>query len=109
MKEPEFWMPVIASVVTTPVCLVLALASAGAGHGDYVLARILFPYTMLAALFFKEITTPLMFLAIAQFPLYGVALGGAARGERWGRFGKTLLLLLAAHALAAAVCFMDLG
>lgn len=106
MKHPEFWKPVIASLVATPVCLLIGIASGGAGHGDYVLARILFPYTMLASFLFEEIVAPLVVLAVAQFPLYGVALGVAAKR---GRFGVTLLLLLAVHALAAAACFTELG
>src|SRR5688500_60773 len=106
MRNPEFWRPVIVSLAATPVCLFLGLVSAGVGHGDYVLARILFPYTMLSAFLFEEIGAPLIFLAVAQFPLYGLALGAAAKR---GRLGTALLLLLVVHALAAAACFMEFG
>jgi len=34
----------------TPIALLLALFSAGSGHGDYVLARLLCPIPMLATL-----------------------------------------------------------
>lgn len=104
MREPEFWKPVIASLLATPVCLFLGLVSGGVGHGDYVLARILFPYTMLAALLFEEIAAPLILLAVVQFPLYGVILGTAAKR---GRSGAALLVVLVVHALSAAACFLD--
>jgi hypothetical protein len=103
MTNPKFWRPFIASLILTPVFILLGLGSAGAGHRDYVLARILFPYTMLAALFFDTIVAPFVALAIAQFPLYGIVLGLAARG---GRFLSALVFILAAHVLAAAVCFI---
>ena len=106
MKHPEFWKPVIASLVVTPVCLFLGLVSAGMGHGDYVLARILLPYAMLSAVLFKGIVAPLIVLAVAQFPLYGVALGAAAKR---GRLSTALLLLLVVHTLAAVACFIDFG
>ena len=50
MKKQKVRAPLVASLVATPFFLLLGFASAGAGHGDYVLARILFPYTMLAAI-----------------------------------------------------------
>ena len=54
---------------------VIVFISAGAGHGTYLPAKILFPYTMMAAIYLGISVNPaLMTLAIAQFPLYGVLL-----------------------------------
>ena len=106
MKNREFWMPVIASLAATPVFLILGLGSAGAGHGDYVLARILFPYTILSALFIDSIVAPFIVLAVVQFPLYGLALGKAAQK---GRLLKTLCFILVAHVAAALICFLPIG
>ncbi len=106
MGGKKFWLPVIASLAATPVCLFLGIASGGAGHGDYVLARILFPFTMLAALLPGSITAPLVALAVAQFPLYGIVLGVA---NVRGKLERAALVLLAAHVLVVVACFVVPG
>jgi hypothetical protein len=81
--------------------LLLALFSAGSGHGDYVLARILYPIPMLATLLTNDTITGLSVgLALLQFPAYGafVAPGSLAR---W-------LALGILHAVAIAAAFSGL-
>ena len=92
----------IVSLVVTPVALILGVASAGVGHGDYFWAMILFPYTMLSALVFNEITAPFIVLAIVQFPLYGVMLAYAAERER---FLLSAIGLAVMHVLAVGLLF----
>ena len=87
MKSSRFIIPFVVSLVATPLFVFLALVSTGAGRGDYVWARILFPFTMLSALVFDAITAPFIVLGIIQFPLYGFL------------FGK-------ANALATIACFI---
>lgn len=87
----------IVSLVLTPFLLLLGVGSGGAGHGDYRLAMMLFPYTMLSTAIFDSITVPFIALAIIQFPLYGVALGYA---NQRGRFGWVAILLGVVHGLA---------
>ena len=106
MKNSKFWAPVIASLAATPLCLLAGLGSAGGGHGDYVWARVLFPYTMLSALAFGTISVPFLLLAVIQFPLYGLTLGAAAKR---GRLLSALLVLAAVHALSAAASFFEHG
>ena len=72
MKKTEFWMPIIVSIIVTPIFLLLAIGSAGAGHGDYFLAKILFPFTMLSTIFINSIILPFIILAIIQFPFYSL-------------------------------------
>ena len=60
----------------------LGLMSAGAGHGDYFLAKILFPYTLLSTAAFDRIEPPFMFLLI-QYPVYGVVIGSQTFGENY--------------------------
>ena len=103
MRGFRFWLPVIISLVLTPVCLLLGLASAGVGHGDYFLARILFPVTMISAVIFDSITIPFLILAVAQFPIYGVVLGTANVKSKLPRAAVGVVL---AHLLAVAVCFL---
>ena len=100
MKISVFGKPVFISLVATPVCLFLGLVSTGAGHGTYLWARVLFPYTMLSTLIFESITVPFMVLAIIQFPLYGIALEIARRRRR---FLYTSAGLSALHFLAVVI------
>ena len=103
-----FWPPVIASLIATPICLVLGLGSAGVGHGDYILATFLFPYTILLMSVTGATLPPfiVIILAIAQFPAYGIILGNAAVKQRF-RWWAVLLLVI--HALATIICFVLRG
>ena len=101
MKPFGFWKPVIVSLIVTPLALLLGIASAGVGHGDYFWAMVLFPYTMLSVFPFQSITAPFILLAIVQFPLYGFLLAFA--GER-KRLGVSAIVLTIVHILAAALC-----
>ncbi len=103
MNSFEFLKPVIVSLVVTPIALLLGIASAGAGHGDYIWAMILFPYTMLSVFPFRSITAPFIVLAILQFPLYGFLLALARERKKL----STLAMGLAAvHILAAALVLL---
>ena len=74
MKSSRPFLSLVIALVITPVFLCAAVASAGAGHGHYLWAKILFPFTMLSARVFGSITVPFIALAIVQFPLYGLIL-----------------------------------
>ena len=99
----EFWMPVIALLAGTPICLFLGMASSGMGHGDYFLAKLLFPFTMILAGLSGSITSPLILLAVAQYPLYGAIFGFA--NER-GKLPLATGIVVTIHALMAAVCLV---
>ncbi len=96
----------LISLVATPICLFLGITSAGAGHGSYFLAKILFPFTILLAGLFGSITAPFMLLAVAQFPIYGIVFGAANVKDRIIPFAIGLLL---AHVIAVAACFLLIG
>ena len=98
MKKHIVWAPFVASVVATPVFLFILVGTAGAGHADNRgPACTLFPYAMLAGV--QDM--PFFALLVVQLPLYGLALGAAARR---GRFLLALVLVIAVHAAAAAAC-----
>jgi hypothetical protein len=59
--------------LTVPAC-VIALVSAGAGHGNYFAFKLVFPITMLSALL-GGITLPFVIVGLAQFPAYGFMVG----------------------------------
>ena len=103
MKRPQSWVPIIVSLILTPIALLLGIGSGGGGHGEYLWAKILFPYTMLSASLFGSITVPFILPAVAQFPLYGIGLGYAHGG---GRIARLAIILLLAHAATAAVLFL---
>ncbi len=103
MKTFGFWKPIIVLLVVTPLALFLGIASAGAGHGDYFWAKIIFPYTMLSTALFHSIPAPFILLAILQFPLYGLILAFA--GER-KRLGLLVIVLAVVHILAAGLCLI---
>ncbi|MFN2529834.1 MAG: hypothetical protein ABR555_00905 [Pyrinomonadaceae bacterium] len=97
------WVPFVLSLIATPFGLLIALASAGAGHGDYFWAKIIYPYTMLSTLLFGSITIPFRLLAVVQLPLYGVLLSIACVRNR---LGLVALVWFALHTAAAVACFV---
>jgi hypothetical protein len=106
MKSSKFWIPIALSFMVTPVFLYLGIASGGAGHGHYLLAKILFPFTMLSTRAFGSIVAPFILLAIIQFPLYGFILGSAnVKGRMFLSFIGVFLI----HLLAASACFVVLS
>jgi hypothetical protein len=95
----------VAGLAVTPVAMFLAIASGGAGHGGYEFARLFFPYSMLLTLAAGDtITDPLIALAWAQFPVYGLVLAVAALSSmKTFRFAS--IGIGALHAIAAIACF----
>ena len=92
----------LGMLVTVPA-IAFAVSSSGLGHGNYLLARLLYPYTMLLSDRVGEISAPLVALAIAQFPLYGATIG-TAYPRKWLRI-VTFGGVSAAHVIACCLCF----
>jgi hypothetical protein len=106
MKNSRFWVPVIASVLATPILLLLAIGSAGVGHNksEPILPHVLFPFPLLALKLLGEAGPALLLvllLWVVQYPLYGLVLGLAAR-RGWSLAAVALLVLLVVHGLAVA-------
>jgi len=95
-------MATLLGVAVTPVFLFIAVVAMGGGHGTYYAAKTLFPRTMMATSVTKEITTPFIVLAFAQYPIYGILLD-VARAKGGGR--PAALALLAVHVLAVMLAF----
>ena len=102
MKALRFFVPFVIFFVLTPVMLFLGLMSAGAGHGDYFLAKILFPYTLLSTGVFGHIESSFMWLAGLQYPFYGVLMGVANIRRKLTFAGGVLAVV---HALAVVGAF----
>ena len=95
----------VSGILLTPIALILAFFSAGAGHGDYALTRLLFPYSMLLTLTAgDQITNPLIVIGLIQFPIYGVLSAvGALRSKRV--LISVLIAIGVVHLIAAITCF----
>lgn len=95
----------VLGVPLTVLALLVAIASAGAGHGDYLAARLLFPVPMLASLLTEDtIKVPSVVIALLQFPAYGALIGWS-----WARHMRYLPLLVATvHIVATILCFAGL-
>jgi hypothetical protein len=92
----------LGGVALGAASLVIAVVSAGGGHGSYTPAKILFPYTMyLAAALVGNISPPLVALAFFEFPVYGFTVGMAA-GRGKARWVVSSILIL--HAATSVLC-----
>jgi hypothetical protein len=90
----------LGALLTLPA-LFLAAASGGAGHGDYGLARALFPAPMLLTLLEGSIGAPSLGLAFLQFPAYGGLLGWAMARKNY----LPAVVVASAHLIAVIICF----
>ncbi|HEV8067436.1 MAG TPA: hypothetical protein VGP76_06855 [Planctomycetaceae bacterium] len=97
----------LIGALITPVTLFLAIASTGAGHGDYKFFRIFYPVEILlmsgeqSRFGFEMVVV----LAAAQFPAYFGIIGAFK-----GRFRALVTCLIAViHSLAMYLCFYPRG
>lgn len=63
-------MKIAKTVTITFLCLFVAMIFAGGGHGTYIPAKIVFPFTMLLAKLNNEINFIGFILALIQIPIY---------------------------------------
>lgn len=107
MKQLYFWPLLILSFVAPFIYLAAAFAACGVGHGNcalMILFPALFPFALLFSQAFPDSFSILLILALAQFPLYVIALAASRRGERY-RLVRNLLI--AAHGVAVVLAFMS--
>ena len=102
----RFWPPFVVMIVLTPFLILAGIGSAGAGHGNYFIAKVLFPFTMLSTTFFDGITMPFLILAFAQFPLYGIFVGLM---NKRGNLFPALVGLALFHIVATIMCMLLVG
>jgi hypothetical protein len=94
----------VAGLLISIPLLIVVVLFAGGGHGTYLPAKVLFPYTMLLAMTAAKTTTnPLIVLAIAQFSVYGLIIDRATRS---GTAMKTAVGVAFLHLAALVGCFL---
>lgn len=98
MRSLRFWIPSIIGLAITPIAILAALFSTGAGHGNYGAAIVLYPLSMIvlvlsagfrsqdafAAELVQSLSLVLVFtVGILQFPVYGFVLSYARLKKSW--------------------------
>jgi hypothetical protein len=97
-------MGTAAGSVIGAVAALAAVLSGGAGHGSYVAARALFPFSLLLTRVEGSIGSAAICVGLLQFPLYGALIGSAITRKA----GRVVFVLAAAHFIAAVACFSGL-
>ena len=92
------------SILTIPLLFVVVFLM-GAGHGTYIPAMGLFPFSMLSILLFNKITMPFVIIAFIQYPLYGFVIDKTKSNEN----KRTMFLLLFLHIFLAFIIIAAKG
>lgn len=90
------------ALVWTPILALLVLFTGGAGHGTRFFMAIIYPYTVLESLIWRESAILYSgFLFILQYPIYGTILTIA---ERKQKLKKITYVILITHVAAIVIC-----
>lgn len=100
-------------ILLIPPTMLLAFLSAGGGHGDYVWANGLFPYSMIVREWRGEdLARPnlapivaALALGLVQFPVYGGLIGTSASSLKKAVAVAALIGIV--HAIAVTACFIS--
>ena len=98
-------MGFLLGIPLTIPTLALAAVSAGAGHGDYGLARLFFPIPMLMTLVTGSLVPEPLAFALVQFPLYGFACARAMNSRTWAQI---TMIIGVGHLCGVILCFSGL-
>ncbi|MFI2742752.1 hypothetical protein ACG2LH_08435 [Zhouia sp. PK063] len=67
-------MKIVTTIIITILLLFLTIFLAGGGHGTYIPAKLIYPFTMLIAEFKHKIGIVGIILAVIQIPTYALIL-----------------------------------
>jgi hypothetical protein len=91
----------LLGLLMTFPALFFAAASAGAGHGGYVAARAIFPFSMLLTLAEGNIGPIALAIALIQLPIYGAICGRVKAHKNY----RPVAIIAFVHLVAALVGF----
>jgi hypothetical protein len=74
-KRPFF----TAGLLACPVIILIAIISAGGGHGNYIAARLLLPFACVAIGEYSAAAWIASILAVIEWPVYGAIVDMAGR------------------------------
>ena len=94
------------SVVVTLIAFALAVGFAGAGHGSYLPAALLFPIPILTAFLSRHISKLAGCLAVAQWPAYAALMH---LGDRRGHLKTTAAIIALVHLGSVVLVAMVFG
>ena len=84
------------------LALTFSVWQAAGGHGSYLPAKLLFPFSMLTTILDQHLNVTGAVLAVAQWPIYGAILGSVSARNRQ----NAAFALAVVHAVAVVACFM---
>jgi hypothetical protein len=96
-------IPIIVGIVLGVLLGFVSFLATAGGHGTYVPAALFFPAPLLLSIALNAISKPALFVAAAQWPLYGAVVGLAARR---GYPREAIICLTVVHALLTMACFV---
>jgi hypothetical protein len=94
---------VISALLLQIAAISLVIFTAGAGHGSYALARILFPFTMLSTVFGSYIGGFYVAIGLLQYLIYGLIVAVSLRANRTY---KAVATIVVAHVIAIFIVFI---
>lgn len=100
LKQPILKLSLIAEAIG----IVIATFAAGAGHGSYTPARIIFPFTMMSTVFHENIRGIYLIFGLIQFPIYGLVLAWATNTKY---IRKIIIILTILHFVAVYYVFTN--
>jgi uncharacterized BrkB/YihY/UPF0761 family membrane protein len=91
-----FEMKIGTTILITFILLVIVVFSMGGGHGTYLPAKVVYPFTMLIAILTKNgIGILPTIIAVGQIPIYALIL---TKKPKWK------FIILGLHILAVIIC-----
>jgi hypothetical protein len=92
------------SLIAEAIGILIATFAAGAGHGSYAPARIIFPYTMISTVFHENIRGIYLIFGLIQFPIYGLVIASASNTKY---IKQIIIILTILHFVAVYYVFTN--
>lgn len=83
-------------LVVTFFTLIFVILMMGGGHGTFLPAKLIYPYSMIISIINNQIGVLAMILAVIQIPLYSIFIN---------KKSKDIFVLVVIHIVAIIICF----